>query len=471
MIINTSVKFSITDPVWQKVYDAAEKKAAGNVRSFGGRPVLIEGGGYNGIWLETQPMGGEMYAARNMAPAINNQLFFMENIREDGRIPSVIRFTGDEKKPFDLMFSHFQGYCFPYHALNLYYLMGKDRDYLEQLYDVLERFDNYLWQYRDSDGDGCLETWCVWDTGEDNCTRFFGAPDAWGGEQAPYGQARLPYESMDVMSYSVDGRQTLSEIAELLFPGTELSEMWRKKAEEVREKITSYLWRDDRGACYDRDCDNRFLDTLIHNNLRAMYHGAFSQAMAGRFVCEHLLNPAEFWTPMPLPSIAANDPLFDGAADNNWSGQPQGLTYQRAIRALENYGFTSLIPRLGRKLCEAVGVHGHDCRFTQQFDPFTMAPVDCSFGDGCYGPSILAFLEYTNRMYGVKLHRDRVIWSTVADDWESEYTQVWGANTFTLQNGRDKCEAFVNGKKAWECMRGTRTVTDLSGAVLSRELL
>ena len=31
--------------------------------------------------------------------------------------------------------------------------------------------------------------------------------------------------------------------------------------------------------------------------------------MAERFVKEHLLNPQEFWTKMPLPSVAANDPL------------------------------------------------------------------------------------------------------------------------------------------------------------------
>ena len=65
-MVYTNVKFNISDPIWQKVYDAAEEKARLNVLSFCSRPVLIEGGGYNGIWLETQPMGGEMYAMRNM---------------------------------------------------------------------------------------------------------------------------------------------------------------------------------------------------------------------------------------------------------------------------------------------------------------------------------------------------------------------------------------------------------------------
>ena len=469
MMIPSCVRFSISDPVWQKVYDAAEKKAASNVRLCQNRPVLIEGGGYNGLWLETQPMGGDMYAARNPEVALNNQLFFMENIRPDGRLPSVITFDEASDQPLNLMYSHFQGYCFPHHALNLYELTGYDRSYLEALYDTLERFDAYLWRTRDSDGDGCLETWCIWDTGEDGCTRFYDAPCAWPGETAPYGQARLPYESMDVMAYSVDGRQTLSEIAGILFPDTILAEEWQKKADAVRAKLRTYLWRDDRGACFDRDCDNRFLDALIHNNLRLMYHGAYSAYMAGRFVGEHLLNPQEFWTPMPLPSIAANDPLFFSHPDNNWSGQPQGLTYQRAIRALENYGFYQLIPVLGRKLCTAIGVVGHDCRFTQQFDPETMAPSE--FGDGCYGPSILAFLEYTNRMYGIHLMRGQILWSSVADAFESDYVQVFGDTTYRLQSVGTQCEASINGRTIFRCARGTRTVTDASGRILSRALL
>ena len=38
---------------------------------------------------------------------------------------------------------------------------------------------------------------------------------------------------------------------------------------------------------------------------------------------------------MPLPSVAANDPLYEGVVGNNWSGHPQGLTYQRSIIALK----------------------------------------------------------------------------------------------------------------------------------------
>lgn len=92
------------------------------------------------------------------------------------------------------------------------------------------------------------------------------------------------------------------------------------------------------------------------------------------------------------------------------------------------------------------------------------------YGDGTYGPAILAFLEYTNRMYGVKLERDRIKWSSVDDGTESEYTQYFGDARYTLKNGR-MCEAYINDRKIFTCARGTKTVTDMSGGVISRVLL
>lgn len=104
-----------------------------------------------------------------------------------------------------------------------------------------------------------------------------------------------------------------------------------------------------RHACFDRDTAGRVLPELIQNNLRCMWHGCFTQEMADAFIHDHLLNLAEFWTPLPLPSIAVNEPLFRNASGNNCSGQPQGLTYQRAFAAVENYGYHAKVTLLGGK--------------------------------------------------------------------------------------------------------------------------
>ena len=464
-MIRTGVEFQIRDNDWQRVYDAAEKAERQNVRSFCGRDALIEGGDYIGLWLETQPMGGEMYAKRNPVAGMNNQRIFMENIREDGRLPSVL-FLRDGK--LDMMFSHLQGYCFPYHALNMYYWTGRgDRAYLTQLYEVLRRFDEYLWRTRDSDGNGCLESFCVYDTGEDNSTRFYDAPVMWEKDTPPIGVARLPYESMDMMGYSIDGCEALAAISALLQNGEEAH--WKQKAQSSRDTLRKFLWREERGACYDRDGNNQFLDTLIHNNLRVMYHGGFDTYMADRFIREHLLDPAEFWTPMPLPSLAANDPLFRSVGYNNWSGQPQGLTYQRAVRALNNYGYHALVPVLGDKLFGALA-SSEPCVFTQQFDPFTAKPSEAD-GMTNYGPTILAFLEYTAQMFGVNPSCGRIGWGTEGSHGAYIYTQHWGDREYTVENDGKTASLRINGREIDAVPTGTWVVTDENGDHRQRETL
>lgn len=87
MLPQTGVTFSCDDAALQKLFDEAERKCLYNLKDFGADTVLVEGGGYEKIWLETQPMGGEMYWKRNMTAAMNNQLLFMRTQRADGGLP------------------------------------------------------------------------------------------------------------------------------------------------------------------------------------------------------------------------------------------------------------------------------------------------------------------------------------------------------------------------------------------------
>lgn len=460
-MVHTEVNFQTSDSALHKLFHVAEEKARWNIKDFAGRTVLIEGGGYEKIWLETQPMGGEMYAKRNMAAGVNNNLLFMECQRADGRIPGSIAMIDGVLTP---QFNKFQGFCFPEPAMNLYYLMGEDTYFLELLYSVLERFDAYLWRVRDSDGDGCLESWCKYDTGEDNALRYGDAPDAWEAEVPPQGFAVVPMASIDVMSYSYSCRKTLAEISGI-FRKEAREQYWKKQAEEIRYKIRNYLWSEERGACLDRDKNHRVLPTLMHNTLRAMYWGSVSREMADRFVKEHLLNPQEFWTKLPLPSVAVNDPLFRNVTTNNWSGQAEALTYQRAIRALENYGYDALIPVLGEKLFGAIGEEGI---FVQQYDPFTGEPskICHTTEQDAYGPAILSVLEYTARMHGVHREKKQIFWGTCGKPGQDyEYEQIIGDNSYLVKNNNRFAEGFLNGKLVWKAEADQKIITDLKGNV------
>jgi hypothetical protein len=501
--VKTEASFHTNDQPLQALFDAALAQAKGNIVPFTpAMGVLVEGGGYPNAWIETQPMGGQMFARHNAQVALNNQVIFMRGQRQDGRLPGMViagdkvRQRGWDENPREgyvwypehhlaSSFEMLQGYCFPQPAWRMYHWAKQDKAYLRQLYQTLKAHDAYLWRTRDSNGDGILESWCVWDTGEDGSSRLRerGAPSRWPFEKPPgaegvpkrsnpeavrrywfgrgEGAVRVPLASMDMMAYSYAGRAALAKIARELDNGQ--AAHWRAQAEEVRQRLIDELWSADRHACFDRDRNGQRLDELIHNNLRCMWYGIFTQQMADAFIKHHLMDPEAFWTPVPLVSIAVNEPLFANECPNDWSGQPQGLTYQRAIAALENYGHYAEVTLLGRKLLPVLT--RNDNKFTQQLDPFTGEPC----GHGGYGPMILAALEYINRMHGIYLDFDRqqVWWSGLAKAGQDfTYRQQWGQKKLMLQCEDGQLRATINGEEAFTASAGARIVTDFDGQVI-----
>ena len=87
----TSVRFTTSDAPTAALFAHAETCEASNTLELApGFEVLVEGGGYKAVWLETQPMGGATYGVRNLTLALNNQLVFMRTQREDGRLPGMV---------------------------------------------------------------------------------------------------------------------------------------------------------------------------------------------------------------------------------------------------------------------------------------------------------------------------------------------------------------------------------------------
>lgn len=467
----TSVQFQTTDPVLQKMTDESERLLQENRRNIDGYRIVIDGNGYTGLWAETSPMLAETLAKRDLEAAVNNQQLFMRYQRMDGRIPGMLKLMmstsvdnqydtmHEEPISFAACYGWLQGFCFPMHALKMYYLADLDEDYLHRLAHTLEAYDSYLWKTRDSDKDGCLEMWCEWDTGEDNSTRTSGMPYGWGGDFPKPDAVKGPFASMDVMSYSYACRDTLASISDIL--QDKRAGYWRTQAKAVADKLHDYLWRDDKDACFDRDKDHTFLDTLLHNNLRCMYYGSFSQDMADRFVKTHLKNPEEFWTPFPLPSIAANDPLFRNVGGNSWSGQPQTLTYERAIYALERYGYYAEVISLGKKLQQAIG---ENCIFAQQFDPFTFEASTLHEKIG-FSPTILTFQEYLARMYGVHVDCTELYFNAIDTPHTSTYTQIWGDERYTLHIENGTAYAYRDDTELFHFPTGFRIITDKQGNI------
>lgn len=458
-----SVEFDSTDATQKQLFEDAQKVAASNIRDWNGKQVLVEGGLWNGLWLETQPMGGEMYAKHDLRIARNNIEIILALQHPGGHLPAATSFDLKKKEPRP-WYGSTGMLTITKAGMNLYYLLGKDRAFLTRLGRALEQYDTWLWKHRYQIPNGCLETWCEVDTGEDSSERFGGItkfsrdPDLRPNDP----DWNAPVKSMCHMADSYGARSTLAEISDELGDGQAAE--WRRKAEEVRAKLAAYLWRPEKAACYDRDRRGQFIECLSHTNLRCMWHGAFTQEMADAFVARHLLNPQEFWTYMPLPSVARNDPAFraEGREQYAWSGHPMGLTYQRAIRALENYGHCAEVTLIGRRLLDRLARTKGE--FPIQFDADDGAYRGTHPGN--YGPMVLACLEYFSRLYGIHIEREEVWWSGVSNGSNAtSYRQRLLGRQYRLDNRDDRLVATIDGRPSFSCSIGFRIVTDYSGVI------
>ena len=364
----------------------------------------------------------------------------------------------------------------------MYYHIGEDKNYLKLVYDALKDFDNYLWTYRDSTGDDCLESWCIWDVGEDNSTLHMlhglRMPDhgPWGKCTPPADFHNMPHKSPQYMGYSYACRNVLAQICEILDNGE--AAQWAQKAKFVQQKAAERLWDKDKNAYFVRDKDGEFIYALTQENIKCMYSGLMTQEMADTFIREHLLNKEEFWTPYPLPAIAANSPYFHvndkysncadklkalGSAahdidDNSWSGPLAGLTWQRSIEALLNYEHHAEIVLVGKKVLELLA---KTKKFIQNYNPFTGEPAK---GDNGYGPTMLAALEFISMICGVNAYYDSLYWSA-AEAGNYEYVQNIRNRSYTIRCEADKASIYADGELKAQFTTGVRIKTDMNGEI------
>eukprot|EP00037_Helgoeca_nana_P020229 m.199905 g.199905 ORF g.199905 m.199905 type:complete len:687 (+) comp25183_c0_seq1:388-2448(+) len=548
-LLEAGVTFTSTDAGLEGLVTHADEQCAGNIHPFlpgvsgNHLDVLEEGAQFHAAWLETQPMGGAMYAARNPRVGLNNILVFTRTQRADGALAGQV----NQASPTGTMpgpdFAAMQGFFFAAPAVDVAaYIAEPDqrKAYLAEIAKALEGYDAWLWNTRNTSavchpgsigcvpcpvrhpcpphtsvccagGAGVPDRGLLWsigvyDTGEDSSTRYCVVAN----HTTPYAPCvvgyQLPIQSAGVTSYSYACRAERARIATLL-GDTAGAARWSAAAADVAKNLKKQLWIAEWSGMFVRDANDTVVTTLVHDNLRFMWQGLFDQDMADTFVSAHLMNRSEFWTPAPLPSIAISDPRYNALHNaNTWSGRPMGLTYQRTVRALERYGHHVEGVLVGIALTGAIldfdgcSTNSTHCHFTLEIDPMTRAPIAAPWvrPDG-YGPTLLAFLEYTALRVGVVLRAadpsmgplrtsDTLLWSAAAvgmsSSWsrsakreragqadgdvaDSAYAQTVGGMVYVLKvvGATGEFTGSANGTVLFTCTVGARVVTTLAGDV------
>lgn len=396
------VTFSFDNAKLQAAWDGALAGLAANIKPVERfpRPVLWEGAGYGGVWLECAPLEGLVYAPVSLDAARANHDVFFELQRDDGYIPCYVwsnkTGTGQIQMVVPVAAT----------AWELYGLT-QDAAFLEKAYRACVRWDEWLARYRDTRRTGLCEAFCEYDTGHDNSPRFHGMPKACPDEDArvcPRVEG-LPYLAPDLSATVYGGRVALAAMArEMGRPGEEAR--WLESAAAIRHAIMQRLYSPDDGAFYDLDARGRFVRVRGDAITRVVGEHVPDRRTFDRIWRLQLGNPKAFWSACPFPSIALDDPAFvHPIPRNSWGGAAQALTALRAPRWMEHYGKYADLARLMTRWVDALARAG---RFLQQIDPETGAVTE---DRGGYSPAMLVLFDFTRRLYGVMPEGGDLAWN------------------------------------------------------------
>jgi putative isomerase len=177
-------------------------------------------------------------------------------------------------------------------ALKLYEVSG-NLAFLDEIYEPLARWNTWWQRENDSDNDGVVE---------------YTHPFSSGLDDSPLWDLGMPVESPDINTYLYIQMESLAKIATLLGLHDEAAE-WSKRARLTMRQLTRHLYDAQNGLfCALRD--HRTIPVLTPFNLYPLWTGRVNRAASKRLI-SHLIDPAEFWTRYPIPTVAINDPMHD----------------------------------------------------------------------------------------------------------------------------------------------------------------
>ncbi|PDO10548.1 MAG: hypothetical protein BLM47_06650 [Candidatus Reconcilbacillus cellulovorans] len=462
---------------------------------LGGRPALIEGGVYRGCWLESTGTINAEVASRFMPRVAENTFrLFADFRRDDGLLPYKVTEDGPVYRQVQIVTPLARS------VYRHWRLQGGRRDFAEQpdrshhsddgrigrgegdasgtddkaflqdMYEAIVRFDEWLTTRRNTRGTGCVEAFCCFDTGHDMSPRFWHMPDTPHlGDAARFDPDSpfLPFLAPDMTAHTFCQRRYLAKIAEALGLAGEAS-AWDQAAARTLEALWRHCYDECDGFFYDRDRHGRFVRVQSDVLLRVLACEVGDRAFFDACLSRYLLNTRKFFAKYPPTSLAMDDPRFDRFADrNSWGGPTNFLSLLRAPDAFDLHGRHVEWTWIARPtLAAAVRM----TRFSQCLDPWT---GEEGFTES-YAPAMLCVLDTVERTCGVMPTPEGKLWwtgvlpnslergETIAE--ATAYGRTVDGARFELVVGRDVCTAYRDGERLFEFSYGLRVVTDRSGA-------
>ncbi|MFE4599445.1 trehalase family glycosidase [Kitasatospora indigofera] len=270
------------------------------------------------------------------------------------------------------------------------YERGGDLAFLRRMYPKLLAHHDWWYRNRDHDHDGLAEYGSTldpannsteerraaasWESGMDNAPRFDGAgvlttTDAHG---TPIGYS-LAQASVDLNSYLYAEKRALARISRAL-GWSKAAEEFDRDADRLREDVRTRMYDPGTGWFYDLGSDGRLVTSAGKGIEGAipLWTGLASARQAAA-VRASLTDPAQFATPLPLPTVSRQSPQFDPTGPAYWRGPVWLDQFLFAVSGLHAYGYHQDAEALTEAgLLHAEGLLG-DAPIRENYNPLTGA--------------------------------------------------------------------------------------------------
>ncbi|MFE6056007.1 trehalase family glycosidase [Kitasatospora sp. NPDC056446] len=270
------------------------------------------------------------------------------------------------------------------------YRRGGDRAFLREMLPRLTAYQDWWYRTRDHHGEGLCEYGATvdpanatpedcrqaaaWESGMDNAPRFDAALGTGVVPNHDAGGAlvgwSLGQRSVDLNAYlAADHRHLAAIAAELGDRAT--AERLRARAGRIDAAVRDTMYDPATGWFHDTDLATGARLTARGRGIEGaipLWSGTATAAQA-RTVRRLLLDPAEFGTALPFPTVARSSAYFDPAG--YWRGLAWLDQTYFAVEGLRRYGWDQDARRaVERLLATAAGLSG-DAPVRENYDPLT----------------------------------------------------------------------------------------------------
>jgi len=294
---------------------------------------------YVGVWQWDAYFHALAYRHVDMQLAKDQLRIVFDHQRADGMVPDAVH---DEGTVTQLTFPVVADVTKPpldaWAAWKLYEI-DQDREFLDELYAPMVRWNDWWFEKNDVDGNGLCE---------------YQHPYSSGLDDSPLWDEGLPVESPDLNTYLCLQQEALSKIAHVIGEEQDV-ELWSRRADAMAKRMLRWLWDEDTGLFWaTRPNHGARINVRTPFNLLPLMTGRLPDDVVRRLVA-HLTDEKEFWSRYPVPTVALDDPKFN--PQQMWRGPTWVNVNYLLIEGLQRNRYVDLARELRRRTLDMLCLH------------------------------------------------------------------------------------------------------------------